>query len=244
MPQGLTNTDKARDPVLKALRKKLEKSETLAAVLASLTARYLGFCERTTKWTVVGRDDLVAATEDGPILVVMWHQRSIMGALHWPDGAGPLSSLYANSPIGRVSGALQRRMGLLPMQMSEKTSNVATSRAVLKRAREGVSIALTGDGPLGPAMVLKDAPLEWARVTGMPVFAYAFATTRGRRLDTWDRMLVPRPFGRGAKVYRRFDRAISRKMDDAEREALRADFADFLTATVAEADGLVDGKAA
>ncbi|WP_333715029.1 lysophospholipid acyltransferase family protein [Yoonia sp.] len=227
--------------MLKAFRKRLENSETLAAFLAGLAARYLGVCERTTKWTIIGRDDLVAATQDGPVLVVMWHERSIMGALHWPAGAGPLSSLYANSPIGRVSGALQRRMGLLPMQMSDRTSNVAASRAVLKRAREGVSIALTGDGPLGPAMALKDAPLEWARVTGMPVFAYAFSTRRFRTLDTWDRMMVPRPFGQGAKVYRRFEAGIPRKMDDADREALRSRFADFLTETMAEADGLARG---
>jgi lysophospholipid acyltransferase (LPLAT)-like uncharacterized protein len=169
----------------------------------------------------------------------MWHERSIMGALHWPVGDGPLSSLFDASPIGRVSGALQRRVGLQPMEMSRKSSNRAASRTVLKRLQEGVSIGMTGDGPLGPPMQVKDAPLEWARATGVPVFCYAFATTRGRRLNSWDRMLLPYPFGRGAIVFARFEGDIPRRPADDNREALREDLRLFMDETTARADALL-----
>lgn len=225
--------------MLKSLRRKIENSERLAALLAGIAGSYLAFCDRTTRWQVEGQDALEASLRDGPVLLVMWHERSIMGALHWPVKAGPLSSLYANSPIGRVSGALQRRVGLQPMQMSDKQSNIAASRQVLQRVRDGVSIGLTGDGPLGPALVLKDAPLEWARVTGMPVFAYAFATTKGRRLDSWDNMILPRPWGKGAKVFVRFDQEVPRKTGSDETEVLRADLARFLNEVTSRADSLL-----
>ena len=229
--------------MLKSLRRRIENSERLAAMLAGIAGSYLAFCDRTTRWHVEGQDELEAALRDGPVLLVMWHERSIMGALHWPVKAGPLSSLYANSPIGRVSGALQRRVGLQPMQMDDKVSNIVASRQILRRVRDGVSIGLTGDGPLGPALVLKDAPLEWARVTGMPVFAYAFATTRARQLDSWDKMIVPKPFGKGAKVFARFDRDVPRKMDAAETEAMRESLAAFLTQTQNHADKGVENAA-
>ncbi|WP_322890546.1 MULTISPECIES: lysophospholipid acyltransferase family protein [unclassified Yoonia] len=222
-----------------SLRRRIEKSERVASVLAWLAGGYLALCNRTTRWQVEGLDDLRAALAQGPVLLVMWHSRSVMGALHWPVADGPLSSLYDASPIGRVSGALQRRVGLQSIQMSRKTSNLAASRIVLKRVREGVSIGMTGDGPLGPAHQVKDAPLEWARVTGVPVFCYAFTTTRGRRLETWDRMLVPRMFGRGAVVFARFDGAIPRKPDDATREALREEMRRFMDTTTARADALI-----
>lgn len=229
---------------LKRLRRRIEKSERMATALAWCAGGYLAFCNRTTRWNSEGQDELEAALQDGPVLLLMWHERSIMGALHWPVKAGQLSSLYADSPIGRVSGALQRRVGLQPMQMSHKTTNIAASRQVLKRVRDGVSIGMTGDGPLGPALLLKDAPLEWARVTGMPVFIYAFATTRGRRLSTWDRLLVPRPFGKGARVFARCDMVVPRKPDAAATEDLRMILADALTTTTARADALLDGRAA
>ncbi|MFU8825183.1 lysophospholipid acyltransferase family protein [Yoonia sp.] len=222
-----------------SLRQKIEQSERLADVLAWFAGAYLALCNRTTRWHIEGRDDLRAAIDKGPILILMWHERSVLGALHWPATNGPLSSLYDSSPIGRVSGALQRRAGLQSMQMSRKTSNLAASRIVLKRVREGVSIGMTGDGPLGPARQMKDAPIEWARVTGMPVFCYAFATSRGRRLKTWDKMVLPRMFGQGAIVFARFDKDIPRKMPEAAQDALREDLRVFMDATTARADVLV-----
>ncbi len=222
-----------------SLRQRIEKSERLAALLAGLAGRYLAFCNRTTQWQVEGREDLHAALAKGPVLLVMWHSRSVMGALHWPVSSGPLSSLYASSPIGRVSGAVQRRVGLHPIEMSDKQSNRAASRMILKRVNEGISIGMTGDGPLGPPLMVKDAPLDWARATGMPVFCYAFSTTRGRRLGTWDQMLVPKPFGRGAYVFRRFAGTVPRKPDADEREALRRQFGDWMNETTQRADALL-----
>lgn len=222
-----------------SLRRRIEKSKTIARVLATLAGSYLAICQKTSRWQTEGLEDLRAALHDGPILLVMWHERSIMGALHWPVADGPLSSLYDASPIGRVSGALQRRVGLQPMEMSRKSSNRAASRTVLKRMREGVSIGMTGDGPLGPPLQVKDAPLEWARATGVPVFCYAFATTRGRRLNSWDRMLVPYPFGRGAVVFARFKGDIPRRPTDKNRDALREDLRLFMDETTARADVLL-----
>ena len=220
------------------LRKRIERSETLAALFAAVAGRYLAFCDRTTDWNCEGLDELRTDLANGPVLLIMWHSRSVMGALHWPVAAGLLSSLYDRSPIGRISGALQRRVGLQPMEMSKRRSNVSASRVVLKRVRAGVSIGMTGDGPLGPARVFKDAPLEWARVTGMPVYGYAFSTTKGQRLKSWDRMLVPRPLGKGALVFRKFDGEVPRKPDDIAREQLRKELATFLNDLTAKADTL------
>ena len=222
-----------------SLRKRIEKSEFLATVLAGIVGRYLAFCNRTTRWDVHGLDELRTALADGPVLLIMWHSRSVMGALHWPVGDGPLSSLYDKSPIGRVSGALQRRVGLQPIEMSRKLSNRAASRTVLKRVKEDVSIGMTGDGPLGPALEIKDAPIDWARTTGMPVFCYAFSTAKGRRLQSWDQMLVPRPFGQGAYVFRRLPEGVPRKMDAAALSDLRGRLREEMNETMATADRLV-----
>ncbi|MCK0096849.1 hypothetical protein MWU60_14820 [Yoonia sp. F2084L] len=222
-----------------SLRKRIEKSTFLANVLARLAGTYLSFCQRTTTWQSEGVDDLRAAMAEGPVLLVMWHSRLMMSAYHWPIADGTLSSLHDTSPIGRVVGVLHTRAGLRPMKMSRKTTNIAASRTVLKRVKEGVSIGMTGDGPLGPARQVNDATLEWARVTGIPVFGYAFTTTKERRLDSWDQMLVPKPFGKGAYVFRRFDDAFPRKPTADEQEALRQSLQDFLNKVTRDADQLL-----
>lgn len=222
-----------------SIRQRIEQSEWLAARLAGLVGGYLRLCNRRIHWKTEGLDALHAALQDGPVLLVMWHSRSVMGALHWPVADGPLSSLHDSSPIGRVSGALQRRVGLLPIQMSRKGSNQSASRAVLSRVKQGVSIGMTGDGPLGPALQVKDAPLDWARTTGIPIFCYAFSVSKGRRLNAWDQMLVPHPYGKGAYVFRRFDGTVQRKMSPKEIETLRGEMYEFMIATTQRADAML-----
>lgn len=224
----------AAPPLHITLRQRLERSVLVASVLARIFAGWLRFCHATTRWE---RDDaaLRAALAQGPVVLVLWHEHSLMGPAHWPRDAGALSSLRDTSPIGRVSGAVQARFGLAPLAMSTRASNRAASREVLRRMQAGVSLGLTGDGPTGPVRVLKEAPLDWARASGAPVFTYAYAMTRARRLRTWDRMVMPLPFGRGVCLYRRWDATVPRRADAATLEALRADLAATLDAAGAAA---------
>lgn len=205
--------------MLDRLRTRIEHSRVIASVLARIVGAYLTLCQRTTRWDVEGVADLKAALEEGPVLLVLWHQRSIMAAIHWPVDIGPLSSLYAASAIGRVSGALQRQRGLLPMEMADKTSNLAASRLVLRRFREGASIGMTGDGPLGPDHVMKSAPLEWASRGPMRVWGYGFDTERKHHLDTWDQMIFPRPFGRGRIIFEPLDLELIARPTEQQRKA-------------------------
>ncbi len=202
-------------------RHHIEHSRFLAWLLATLAGSYLSLCQRTTRWEYVGLDRLKFDLADGPVLLLMWHGRSLMGPIHWPVEAAPLSSLYDASPVGRVSGALQRRRGLQPMEMSNKMSNLAASRVVLKRVRDGVSIGMTGDGPLGPARAIKDAPLEWARVMKRPVYGYAFSVKRHWILGSWDNMMLPLPFTTGRVVFARFEGEVVGKLDETARDGLK-----------------------
>lgn len=222
-----------------SLRKRIEKSAFLAGLIARLVWWHLSLCQRTTKWQSEGVEDLRAALNEGPVLLVMWHSRLVMSSLHWPIADGTLSSLHDTSPVGRVVGVLHTRAGLHPMKMSRKQSNISASRTVLKRVREGISIGMTADGPLGPAQAVNDATLDWARATKVPIFCYAFATTKERRLKTWDQMLVPRLFGQGAYVFRRFPGTVPRKADTAQTETLRAELTQWIKETTHEADAMV-----
>lgn len=206
-----------------SFRKRLESSDFLAALLGRLVAGYLRLCNATTHWTKVGHQDLQVALAQGPVVLVLWHEFSLMAPVHWPVKHGQLSSLRDTSPIGMVSGAVQARFGLDPMAMSAKMSNRAASREILRRVQQGKSIGLTGDGPLGPVHVVKDAALDWARATGCPVFVYAYATRRHKILKTWDRMVLPLPFTRGVSVYHRWQTMVPRRADDAAMAGLRAD---------------------
>ncbi|MBB5720710.1 hypothetical protein FHS72_000314 [Loktanella ponticola] len=217
-------------------RRRLEKSPALARVIATLIGWYLRLCIATSKWDVHGVDALEEELADGPVLCALWHGRLLMIAPHWPRRAGSLSCLHDTAPIGRAAGALQAYFGLQPIEMSARRSNVSASRVVMKRAKEGVSIGITADGPTGPGFAVKDAPLEWARIMQRPIYGYAFATKRHRILKTWDSMIVPLPFTRGAIVFDRLDVAVPRKATDDQIEAGRNAMTTELNRVTALAD--------
>ena len=218
------------------LRKRLERSKILAWLLGCLARGYFGFCFYTTRWDIDGLDTLRAALKEGPIVMVLWHSRLAFPPHHWPSQDSQLSSIHTRSPIGRVVGAMQSQQGLHPFEMSEKASNLVTSRQLMKKVKEGNSIGITADGPEGPALILKNPPIDWARATGRPVFCYAFATKRAKRVNSWDKLLLPLPFTKGSCVFAPFQQDVPRKMDAETHERIRADLQAALIETTARAD--------
>ena len=224
------------------LRKRLENSALLTGTVAAMMSAWVRLCDSTTRWERHGWDDLQAALAEGPVVLLLWHECSAFGMKHWPSAWGPLTSLTDSSPMGRVSGGVQARMGLQPIVMESKKANRAASRAVLRRLQQGTSIGLTGDGPTGPMRVMKDPGLDWARATGVPVFLYAFDTERKWRLKTWDRMIWPKPFTRGVSLYARWEGQLPRKAHQDEIAAAREALGTALTALTLRAQEMVAAR--
>lgn len=220
------------------LRRRIETSPTLIGLLGRGLAGWVRLCQRTAKWQDDGFDHLATALKDGPIILVMWHSRILMAPVHLEPHAH-LTTLHDPSPAGHLAGAMQARFGMRSVAMSAKASNQGASREVLKRLKSGEPVGLTADGPLGPARVLKSAPLDWARVARVPVFFYAFATSRQWRAKSWDNMLIPRPWGRGMAAVARWEAEVPRKADPETLEALRQDMEASLDALQARVDAAV-----
>lgn len=199
---------------------------------------WLRFCAATSRWDRHGEAELEAALREGPVVLALWHERIALSGQHWRPEWGPISALHTTRFAGRVAGAAQELLGTQPIAMSSHSGNLAASREVLRRLRGGGSVGIAADGSSGPARKLKDAALEWARATGRPVFVYAFAMRGQRRLGTWDRMVMPRPFSRGVAVWRRWDREVPRRADPTAMDALRQDLSRALDAVADEADRL------
>ena len=203
------------------LRKRLEQSKLLEASLSAILAAYLRFSFITTRWQREGLAELQEALKSGPVIIVCWHSRLFGAPLAWARRFGPASTLRDPSPAGRLSAAIQGRLGLQAHEIGENSSNVAVARTVLKLVREGHTLGITADGPEGPARVAKSATIEWARATGAPVFLFAWSARRAARLNTWDKLLFPLPFTRGAYGFRRWRAEVPRRIDATATAALQ-----------------------
>jgi hypothetical protein len=77
-------------------------------------------------------------------------------------------------------------------------------RALLSLVREleaGREVAITPDGPRGPARSFAPGALIAAQRSGAPILPVAASADRAWRLGSWDRFVIPKPFARITVAY-------------------------------------------
>jgi hypothetical protein len=190
-----------------AVRKRLARavaSPAGQALPAALIAAHLKRAFARTEWIVEGRETLAEEARAGPVILALWHGRLMCAARFWDTRWGPLTTLTSQQYPGRLAGQALRRFGLATRAMHDRRPNRGESMALAREMRAGMSIGVAVDGPLGPAREAKTVPLDWARLTGAPIWLVGFSATRFWQMDSWDRLVVPRAGGRACLLYRRF----------------------------------------
>lgn len=210
--------------------KRLLRAPVVQAVLVRLAAAYLGFCYRTTRWQFVLRGEAVAA----PCVVAFWHERLPLMTAGWqrlratPGFAGRQAHvLVSRNHDGRMIGNVLARFGVALVHGSSSRGAVGALRAMTQVLRRGDVVGITPDGPRGPRRVAAPGAAQLARLAGVPVLPCAARTRRAVVLRSWDRMVLPLPFSRGAIVVGPVlppdaDTAVlARALDDCAAEADR-----------------------
>jgi lysophospholipid acyltransferase (LPLAT)-like uncharacterized protein len=177
--------------------------------LARLLGQYLAFTYRTTRWSVVGQAHVATFALSGqPLIAAFWHERLPMMPMLWrsvhrryPATAGwKLHVLVSRHRDGRFIGEVVSRFNLVMVHGSTSRGGASGLRALRRVLQDGSPVAITPDGPRGPRRQAAPGVAQLAALTGAAVMPTAAATTRHRLLPSWDRMMLPLPFGRGVLV--------------------------------------------
>ena len=198
--------------------------------LSRLLAGYLRFALRTIRWT---SENAAAAAgvwdAGGGVIVLFQHGRIALSPACWPLGRAqePRAMISLSADGAFIAGAVER-LGFPAIRGSGgKASDPAKAkggagafRETLRWLKGGGGIAITPDGPRGPAGAMTDGPPLLAMTSGAPVLLVGLACRPALRLSTWDAQVVPLPFGRGRIVW---DGPLAAARD-ADAEALREDW--------------------
>ncbi|MCC7275065.1 MAG: lysophospholipid acyltransferase family protein [Alphaproteobacteria bacterium] len=215
--------------------------KTLAAkpwfrtILGRLIAGYIALVWRTARWTVEGAHDHVAAWEGGrPLIVCFWHGRLLMLPMAWRRGVA-FRMLISSHRDGRIIADAMRHVDIGTLAGSTRRGGAEVMRLLLRTLRGGTSIGITPDGPRGPRMRASAGVVAMARLSGAPMIPLAYSTTRRRVLGTWDRFLLPLPFGRGTIVWGKAIH-VPADADEAAAERYRLEIEAAINAVTAQAD--------
>ncbi|MBV8592419.1 MAG: lysophospholipid acyltransferase family protein [Acetobacteraceae bacterium] len=190
--------------------KKFLQRASVQPFTSQCLAAYLSVAYRTTKWRLEGVENVAPHVGAGaPVIAACWHQRLALMPMLWlmvarlPEaraGRAELHFLVSRHRDGRLIGSIVRRFGIHIVLGSSSRGGAAGFATLLRLLQRGDHIGITPDGPRGPPRQAAAGVAQLAALSGVPVLPCAAQTSRRWVLNSWDKMVIPRPFGRGVIV--------------------------------------------
>jgi len=152
----------------------------------------------SNRLTVTGQDIFDAYVEQGNNIFVFWHSR-LFYLVYYYVRRSPrrkVCMLVSMSRDGDYGAALVRRLRQEAVRGSTSRGGYAAIRKLVARVAEGSNIAITPDGPRGPALTVSEGVIKLAQMTGARIIPVTYDATRRLLLKSWDRFVVVQPFGR------------------------------------------------
>ncbi|PLX96529.1 MAG: hypothetical protein C0620_02220 [Desulfuromonas sp.] len=165
-----------------------------------LAAQIIRLLALSSRKEVVGVDAVQQLwQQDQPVILAFWHDQLLLMAQGYQ---GPGSQiLISASKDGELIARTMHHLGQHAVRGSSSRGGSGAFKQLVRLAREAKDLVITPDGPRGPRHELKDGVVQLARLSGRPVVPMALVASRGHRFASWDRFLLPYPFGRLVYAY-------------------------------------------
>ena len=180
--------------------------------------------------------------DDHPALIyVNWHCRLLaMPALLRKHR----QTAYIISPSldGQLISGTVAPLGVATIWGSRSNKAISGYREMRRRLAQNLHVGITPDGPRGPARQAASGALTLAKASGAPIVPVAWSAKAMWRLNSWDRLAIPKPFSRGVQIFGA-PITLAKDADDAALEQARLDLEDAINAVTAEADAVFNHPA-
>lgn len=176
---------------------KLGRAGPLVTALVAGGVRLLA---ATWRFRVSGWEHVEAARATGrPVVYILWHSR-ILPLLYHRRNEG-MALLISRHRDGGYLADLSERWGYRVVRGSSRRGGEVGLLGLVRYLRSGAEVALTPDGPRGPAERMKPGALAAAQHAGALVIAAGARATSAWWIESWDRFCLPRPFAQVDVAY-------------------------------------------
>jgi lysophospholipid acyltransferase (LPLAT)-like uncharacterized protein len=132
--------------------------------------------------------------EKTPVIFLLWHGQLLPLLYHHRnEGVAVLISEHGD---GEIIARIAHAFGYETVRGSTSRGAARALLGLTRTLREGRDLAITPDGPRGPAKSFAPGALVVAQRAGAPMIGVAASASSGWRLRSWDSFLIPRPFAR------------------------------------------------
>jgi lysophospholipid acyltransferase (LPLAT)-like uncharacterized protein len=148
-----------------------------------------------------------------PLILSFWHA-CIIPATYLFRNVG-IRVMSSNSYDGEYMGRIIHKFGFVAVKGSSSRNAVRALLGLRRGLQEGWAVAFSIDGPRGPRYKVKPGPIALARSSAVPMSMFHIAVESAWVLNTWDRLIIPKPFSR---VLMRFGKLIPVPADASDED--------------------------
>jgi len=153
-------------------------------------------------WRCCWKDDASCPVLPGPVIFSTWHNRLALAMAAYDDfvrqkwpSAG-LCAMISASRDGGFLAALVEPFGVVPIRGSTSRRGPQALLEATTWMEKNYSVAITPDGPRGPAYKVQPGIVHLAQLTGRPIIPISNFTRCKITLRSWDKFQIPLPFAR------------------------------------------------
>lgn len=195
------------------MTKKFLKRPAVQRAMSATFSGYLKLVYFTQRWKRVGQeraDGVWARKGESGAILCLWHARIPLSAPTWrlKKGAQDMRALISKSADGEFIAQVMDDLGFPAIRGSRQREDsvgdkggAEAFRDMIRWVKGGGAVAITPDGPKGPAQQMGEGAASLARLTGAPVLLVGIACNPCIRFKSWDQTVFPLPFGTAAMVW-------------------------------------------
>ena len=203
------------------------------ALIVTLGTAILRALAGTWRFRLTNTESIASVRARGqPFIFAFWHGQML--PLLWTQRGDRVAVVISSHRDGEIIARIAERLGYRTIRGS---SSRGAARALLGIVREldaGTEVAVTPDGPRGPARKFATGALVAAQRVGSPIVCVGVSASRAWHLKSWDRFMIPKPFSRIHVVYSDPTAVAATSSRDAESEAPR--FESLIGDVIAQAE--------
>ena len=153
-------------------------------------------------WRCHWKDGEACPVVPGPVIFCTWHNRLALAMSangdfvreKWPCAG--LCAMISASRDGAFLASLVEPFGVVAIRGSASRRGAQALLEATTWMEKNYSIAITPDGPRGPAYKVQEGIIHLAQLTGRPIIPMSNYTRHKITLGSWDKFQIPLPFAR------------------------------------------------
>ena len=131
-------------------------------------------------------------------IYVFWHRNIIPMLLNRRNENVVI--IISSSKDGDYITEPAKLFGYITVRGSSTRQGSSALKEMIKLSKQHI-LAITPDGPKGPAQKLKDGALQLSYLTKLPIYAIKVNVLSAWIFKSWDRFILPKPFAKITVLY-------------------------------------------